>query len=151
MNYLTKAFIEKVNFRTVKAHGGNFVPPSNFLHEESLDYLIEAVQAEMFGAPLYPSISDKAGYIFFNIIGNHIFQDGNKRTGLEAALLFLEKNGYQLKDELIQVKNEEKNIPSEIGSVQGILFDFVIEAASGKLNLEDCQTWIAANIEPLNA
>ena len=52
MKYLTKPFIERINFRTVKAHGGNFVPPSNFLHEESLDYLIEAVQAEMFGAPL---------------------------------------------------------------------------------------------------
>jgi death on curing protein len=35
------------------------MPPNNFLHEENLDYLIEAVEAEMFGEPLYPSISDK--------------------------------------------------------------------------------------------
>lgn len=52
MRYLTKAQVIRLNEATVKAHGGNFMPPSNFLHEENLDYLVEAVQAEMFGEPL---------------------------------------------------------------------------------------------------
>ncbi|MES2520268.1 MAG: Fic family protein [Bacteroidota bacterium] len=33
-------------------------------------------------------MSDKAVICCYNIIGNHIFSDGNKRTGLESALAF---------------------------------------------------------------
>ena len=94
MNYLIKKDILTINLLTIEDVGGNFVPPYNFLHEENLDYLLEAVQAEMFGEPLYPEIYQKAGVYMFNIIVNHIFQDGNKRTGLEAALLFLQLNDY---------------------------------------------------------
>ncbi|WP_037328755.1 hypothetical protein [Runella zeae] len=53
MIYLTKQQIIRLNIATIEAHGGNFMPPNNFLHEENLDYLLEAVQAEMFGEPLY--------------------------------------------------------------------------------------------------
>jgi len=42
----------------------------------------------------------------FNIITNHIFQDENKRTGLEGALIFLDENGYFIKQELKQVNVE---------------------------------------------
>jgi death on curing protein len=59
MKYLTKTDIIRINHATVEEHGGNFVPPSNLLHEPNLDYLLEAVQSEMFGEPLYPEIADK--------------------------------------------------------------------------------------------
>lgn len=54
IQYLTKEEVIEINKETVKAHGGNFMHPHNFLHEENLDYLLEAVQAEMFGMLLYP-------------------------------------------------------------------------------------------------
>jgi len=68
MRYLTKKQVISLNKSTVNEHGGNFNPPNNFLHEDNLDYLLEAVQAEMFGEPLYPSISDKAAVYCYNII-----------------------------------------------------------------------------------
>lgn len=37
-----------------------------------------------------------AADLLFGIAQNHPFQQGNKRTGFEAALLFLEANGYDL-------------------------------------------------------
>lgn len=98
--YLDKEDITYINEQTVATHGGNFMPPNNFLHEENLDYLLEAVQAEMFGEPLYPTISDKAAVYCYNIICNHIFSDGNKRTGLEASIAFLKLNGYRLRKDL---------------------------------------------------
>ena len=64
MNYLAKDDIIIINQRTVQLHGGNFVPPFNLLNENPLDYLIEAVEAEMFGAPLYPEIDDKADIVY---------------------------------------------------------------------------------------
>ena len=65
-------------------------------NETNLDYLIEIVQSEMFGQPLYPTMSEKAGLYMYNIIANHIFQDGNKRTGLEAGIVFLRINGFNI-------------------------------------------------------
>ena len=96
MIFLKKQDIFYINYRSVKAHGGNYSPPNNLLHEENLDYVLEAVQSEMFGQVLYPTIADKAAVYCYNIICNHIFLDGNKRTGLEAALSFLKLNNYRL-------------------------------------------------------
>jgi len=148
MKYLTKNDIIFINKGTVERHGGNFVPPHNILNENPLDYVIEAVEAEMFGAPLYLEIHDKAAVYMFNIITNHIFQDGNKRTGLEGALIFLDENGYFIKQELKQVNVDGKLIPAEVSSRNKTLFNFTIEVASGKLTLEECQAWFKENIEP---
>ena len=42
MNYLEKGDILLINRMTINRHGGNFVPPFNFLNNDSLEYLIEA-------------------------------------------------------------------------------------------------------------
>lgn len=131
MRYLLKEEIIYLNRMNISRFGGNFMPPSNFLHEENLDYLIGAVEAEMFGSPLYPAIYDKAGVYLFNIIANHIFTDGNKRTGLDAGILFLEFNDHELSP---KVTNE-------------ILTDFILAVASGGHSLETVQLWLKVNIE----
>ena len=128
MKYLTKKQIIATNHNQVQVFGGNFVPPDNFLHEENLDYLLEAVQAEMFGEPLYPEIYHKAGLYMFNIISNHIFQDGNKRTGLQVSMLFLLRNSYDLQ------ANEQE------------LIDFTLSVASGEQSLEQIQDWFKTHI-----
>jgi death-on-curing protein len=133
MKYLTKNQIVQLNVATIKAHGGNFNPPNNFLHEENLDYLIDAVEAEMFGKPLYPTLADKAALYCFSIIGNHIFSDGNKRTGLLAALVFINANGYDLS---MDIDNP-------------ILTAFIIKVASGQSSLEECRNWFTANMVSL--
>jgi len=146
MKYLFKEDILLINRVTVKRHGGNFVEPHNFLHESPLDYLLEAVEGEMFGEEMYPTIADKAGLYMFNIISNHIFQDGNKRTGKAAALLFLYTNGYKLKSNLTKINTNGKNIPQAGISRNEILIEFTLEVASGKLTLEETQQWFKENI-----
>ena len=54
MLYLNRDQIIEINRKTVERHGGNFVPPKNLLHLEALDYIVEAVRAEMFGGPPIP-------------------------------------------------------------------------------------------------
>jgi len=146
MEYLQKQDVLLINKITVERHGGNFLAPNNFLHEDALDYLIEAVHSKMFGEEMYPSISDKAGLYMFNIISNHIFQDGNKRTGLESAIRFLGDNGYSLKNELSRINFNSKSIPQKGSSVDEILIEFTLEVASGKLSLEETQKWFKENI-----
>lgn len=147
MKYLTKRIIIRINQKTIDKHGGNYVPPSNFLHEEALDYLIEAVASEMFGTPLYPDLEDKAALYFFNIIANHVFQDGNKRTGLEAALLFLALNGFELKNEFRNPEQTANIEGMEALSVHKILENFVLDTASGKFELDYCKSWFKRNIQ----
>ena len=48
----------------------------------------------VFGKELYPAIFEKAAVLARNTIMNHPFMDGNKRTGMTAASVFLENNGY---------------------------------------------------------
>jgi death-on-curing protein len=152
MRLLTKRVVIFINKRTVDNHGGNFNPPNNFLNEAPLDYLIDIVNSEIFGKPLYPKLSDKAGLYMFNIISNHIFSDGNKRTGLGAALIFLRLNGFKLKKELRKVIYQHQDLltlqslPYKGSTTNEILEAFTLEIASGKGSLQLCQAWFEANI-----
>jgi len=147
MEYLLKSDIILINRKTVQRHGGKFVESSNLLNEEPLDYLVDVVSSSMFGSELYPTIHDKAGLYMFNTISDHIFQDGNKRTGLAAALLFLRFNNYSLKTQLFKVKNASGILLPESGqSPNEILFNFTMSVAKGELNLEECQLWFSQNI-----
>ena len=139
--------IAVINRKTIERHGGNFVPPFNFLHEAPLDYLVEAVQAKMFGEEIYPTLSDKAGLYMFNTISNHIFQDGNKRSGLGSALLFLRMNGHCLSKTLKKIHFENKSIPAKGESSTEILIEFTLQVAAGEVDLEKTQQWFKKNIE----
>ncbi|MBD2699941.1 type II toxin-antitoxin system death-on-curing family toxin [Spirosoma sp. BT702] len=87
----------------------------------------------MFGEPLYPEVYQKAGLYMYNVVCNHIFQDGNKRTGLQAALIFLLLNNYKF----IASVNDD------------LLIQFTLDVASGQHSLESVQEWFKANIQPL--
>lgn len=139
MKYLTFEQLIRLNQRTVEAHGGNFLPPHNLLHEEALRYLIEAVSGEMFGEPIYPTIADKAAVYCYSIISNHVFQDGNKRTGIGAALAFLALNEYRIEatDELKPLPND-RTFPS---SDEQLIYNFTLEVASGKFTLDEVRAW----------
>lgn len=133
MTYLDKEDIIYINQRTVDVHGGLYLPPNNFLHEENLDYLLGIVDSELFGQQMYPSIEDKAAVYCYNIICNHIFSDGNKRTGLESSLAFLNLNGKRLN--ALLPKSD--------------LTNFILAVASGEVTLDDCRKWFAENTESL--
>lgn len=50
------------------------------------------------GKDLYLDVFTKAGALMRSLILNHPFYDGNKRVAVQAALVFLELNGYELID-----------------------------------------------------
>lgn len=53
---------------------------------------IETPKAMMYGEFLHPSIYDKASAYLYHIACNHPFLDGNKRTAVSTALVFLDLN-----------------------------------------------------------
>ena len=49
------------------------------------------------GKSLYPSLAAKGSILFYLLIKNHPFQNGNKRIALTTLLVFLHRNGKWLK------------------------------------------------------
>lgn len=81
------------------------------------------------GQNLYPETIDKAAAIFESIISNHPFIDGNKRTAYVLMRLILKLNGQDF-----QSQEDEK-------------YDFVLQAAQGKLKFDKIRGWIKSNLK----
>lgn len=149
MTTLTFDQLIKINERTVELHGGNFVPPHNLLNEAPLRYLIETIDATVFGQEMYPAATDKAAVYLFNIIGNHVFSDGNKRTGLAAAIIFLELNGFKIDPTASSVDLAETlEMPD---AHQQLLYQFTLAVASGQYDLDSVRAWFAEHVVELPA
>ncbi len=71
------------------------------------------------GKYLHKDIYEQAAAYAFHICQNHPFIDGNKRTALATALIFLEINGIEIDD-----PNEE-------------LYEVMIKTAIGKFKKDD--------------
>lgn len=61
---------------------------------DGLESMLGQVDNGFFGKTLYPTIIQKATYFWYTISTKQMFNNGNKRTALLIALLFLQFNGY---------------------------------------------------------
>jgi death-on-curing family protein len=81
----------------IHAFGGLYVERGqNLCNPDPLHYILDAVARPIFGRHLYPTLTDKACAIACTIMKQHVFNDGCKRTAMEAARTFLELNGRAL-------------------------------------------------------
>jgi death on curing protein len=71
-----------------------------------LESALAQPEAQFGGQYLHADLFEMAAAYLYHIVQNHPFIDGNKRVGLEAALVFLEINNLSLNatdDELIDL------------------------------------------------
>ncbi|MBE0478868.1 type II toxin-antitoxin system death-on-curing family toxin [Candidatus Aerophobetes bacterium] len=68
-----------------------------------LESCVSVPFAEFFGKKLYPSILSKASILFYLMIKNHPFQNGNKRIAVTTLFVFLYKNKKWLKVDTYQL------------------------------------------------
>lgn len=100
--------------------------------ENLLESAIEAPFQTFGGQDLYPALIEKAARLCYGLVKNHPFLDGNKRTGIHVALVFLEINGAEIEytdDELI---NE------------------IFGMADSSISYEDFLNWLEAHTENEN-
>jgi prophage maintenance system killer protein len=45
------------------------------------------------GVDVYPTVEEKAAHLLYFVVKNHVFVDGNKRSGAYAFVWFLQKTG----------------------------------------------------------
>lgn len=98
MIYLERAEILWINKTFILDKGGSYYEADdNVLNRNSFEYMIDAPKSILYGRELYEDVYKKAAVYPFLTINDHIFHDGNKRTGMMAAFLFLAKNGLKIK------------------------------------------------------
>lgn len=116
-NFLTISEIIKFHEKLINKYGG--------IHGIRDRALLESALAQpkmtIFGTYAFKNLFEMAAAYCYHITKNHPFVDGNKRTGLLAAMTFLEKNGYIL----------QANVN---------LYSFILNVASSKLSKKQiCQ------------
>ncbi len=68
------------------------IPDFTTRHPNVLESCLAIPFQQFSGKPLYKGIVGKAAILFYLIIKNHPFQNGNKRIAMTALFVFLHKN-----------------------------------------------------------
>ncbi len=93
--FLYKHTVLDIHEDQIAEHGGR---PG--VHDEGLlESALAQPMAQFGGEYLHENLFAMAAAYLFHLVNNHAFVDGNKRTGLAAALVFLDANGYEVTDE----------------------------------------------------
>jgi len=120
MHFLTPEQVLFIHARLIAETGGEH-------GVRDLGLLQSAVfrpQAVFDGNELYPDIYHKAAALLESLVNNHPFVDGNKRTGITSAVMFLKINNYSL-----TASNQE-------------LETFVLSIASGEHTVDSIVEWL---------
>ena len=109
-----------IHDQMVKRFGGSFGVRDLGLVESA----VARPEASFDGQDLYTDIFDKAAALLQSLLKNHPFVDGNKRTALTSAGVFLKNNGWKLKN-----TNKEEVV-------------FAVDVDNKHLPLEEISKWL---------
>lgn len=92
---ITLHHVEHVAFYLAKKHLAFDEPIPEFTTRfpNSLESCLALPFQSIYGRTLYPSLPAKAAILFYLLIKNHPFVNGNKRVALMTLLVFLDMNG----------------------------------------------------------
>ena len=115
ISFLTLAEVIEIHTDQIDRYGGS----EGVREMNLLSSAVATPLASFSGSFLHADMYEMAGAYAFHICQNHPFVDGNKRTSLAAALVFLEINGISASD------------PA------GELYHMMMSIASGKVGKTD--------------
>lgn len=115
--------IEIIHIQIIDASGGS----QGVRDRGRLASVVAAQTQEVFGEQIYKTLHDKAAAIARGVIADHPFFDGNKRTGIMSALIFLKLNNVDI-------------------GIDGLsLANFAVLTATDKLSVTDIAIWLKNN------
>lgn len=125
--YLSEEEILLIHNRAVDETGG--------LHGirdwNAVQSVIGQPRQAVFGEELYSTLFLKAAVYARNIIAHHPFLDGNKRTGITVASVFLSDNGYAVE------------------AKEGEFYELALHIAEGKWEYEEIAKWFASHTKKI--
>jgi len=127
MKYLTAEQVLFIHARLIEETGGSH----GVRDLKMMKYALGRVQARFNEQDLSPDLFSKAAALIDSLIRNHPFVDGNKRTGVTAAGLFLHRNGYRL----VADRND--------------LVEMTMRIAESQTSLDELAIWLENNSQPI--
>ena len=124
MKVLSKRIILRLHADLIEAYGGT----DGVRDEGLLDSAIHASLQSFGGEELYPTLLEKAARLWYGLIKNHPFIDGNKRIGTHAMLVFLDIN-----HETILYEDED-------------LINAALSVADGTMSYERLLQWLREHV-----
>ena len=110
--FLTVSDVLALHSDQIREFGGS----DGLRDQGALESAVAQASATYEGRHLHAELFEKAAAYAFHIAENHPFVDGNKRTALNAAIVFLGLNGFDVVDK------------------DGRLYDAMMSVAIGKLS-----------------
>jgi len=123
MEYLTPQQLLFIHYRLIETTGGSH----GIRDLGALQAAAARPQATFAGDDLYPDLFGKAAALMESVIKNHSFVDGNKRTAITAAGIFLHRNGCRLDASLDD------------------LYRFTMAMATGSGGVKEDEAWFRAH------
>lgn len=120
IRYLSAEEILLTHFKLIERYGGSH----RTRDIDRLKSVVAAPKQAVFGTEQYPDIFEKAAVYVHNIIGDHPFVDGNKRTGITIGIMFLQLNG------------------KKFAARRGELEDFAVQVAIEHLHVTAIAAWL---------
>ena len=124
MKYLSVEEVVRLHEMIVDASGGS----QGVRDAGATKSAVAQPQMGFGGQDLYPSLAEKAAALSFSLINNHPFVDGNKRIGYEAAVVFLEMNGFTVSGSI----NEKESV--------------VLAVAAGEMARGEWTNWLTDHL-----
>ena len=116
IRYLEIDEILELHFWIIEDFGGSH----GVRDELGLKSLVAAPQTVVFGEELH----EKAAVYLRNCIADHIFTDGNKRTAVTIAGIFLARNGWRMTAAAVELEN------------------FAVRVATDHLDIDAISDWL---------
>lgn len=126
VRYLSVAEVQRIHDRIIAATGG--MP--GVINPAHLVAAVERPRSGMRDIEFYPTVVEKAAALLHSIISTHPFADGNKRTSVAAAGLFLRVNGLRL------------------AVSQSELEEFAVHVAVAHPEIADITDWLQQHTHP---
>lgn len=120
MKYLKLEEIVQIHDKLIEQFGGE----KGIVNKSSLDFIINKLQSSK------TDIYHKAAMLLHDIATTHPFVDGNKRTAIEIAKIFLRQNGKILTLKDINQAGE-----------------YINSIAEGKKNIFSIEKWVKAHCD----
>ena len=128
LHWLSKQQVLAIHDMQLSWHGG----ASGIRDEGLLESALARAQNIASYSEEAPSLAVLAAAYGSEIVRNHPFVDGNKRTALVATFTFIERNGFRV-----------------MASQEDAYFAFY-DLAAGKLSEEELAQWLEVNTEPVS-
>jgi death-on-curing protein len=94
-----------------------------------LESAVKNIDQTFDGKDLYPTAIDKAAQLFYSLVKNHAFKDGNKRTAVNILQFYLNFNNYKM------------------NATDDDLIKLATSAAKSEITVADIKMWIIEHTE----